>query len=53
LGELFLLVFVFACLDKPKKEHFVVALTNAKTKKIMMGLLTDAPTPIAIVTSKG
>jgi hypothetical protein len=41
--------FAFACLEKTRKEHFVVAVTNAKMKKSLLGLLNQMPMPIAIV----
>ena len=41
LSVLALLAFLFACNEKTRKESWVVSHTNAKTKKILMGLLNQ------------
>ena len=41
--------FLFACQEKPRKEQFVVKMTNAKTKKILIGLMNQNPDPVAVV----
>jgi len=41
--------FLFAAQEKPRKEQFVVKMTNAKTKKILIGLMNQNPDPVAVV----
>jgi hypothetical protein len=52
LGVLGFLIFLFACQEKSRKESWVISHTNAKTKKILMGLLNQQPSPICIVTAQ-
>jgi hypothetical protein len=33
--------FAFSCIEKVRKESYVVSNTNAKTKKILLGLLNQ------------
>jgi hypothetical protein len=44
--------FFFACNEKVRKESWVISHTNSKTKKILMGLMNQQPSPICIVTAQ-
>lgn len=43
--------FLFACQEKARKEQYVISLTNSKTKKILIGLLNQNQSPIAVITA--
>ena len=46
------MAYLFLCNEKVRKEAWVISNTNAKTKKILMGLLNQQPSPICIVTGQ-
>ncbi|TNV87760.1 hypothetical protein FGO68_gene5455 [Halteria grandinella] len=48
---LFIYAFFFACIEKWRKEQFIIGHTNAKTKKMLFSLLNQTPSPIAIVST--
>ncbi len=52
LTVLGLMAYLFLCNEKVRKEAWVISHTNAKTKKILMGLLNQQPSPICIVTGQ-
>lgn len=39
LSVILIYSLVFACMEKIRKEQYVIGYTNAKTKKIFVGLL--------------
>ena len=41
VSVLAVLTYLFACNEKSRKESWVISHTNAKTKKILMGLLNQ------------
>jgi len=47
-----ILAFLFSCNEKVRKESWVISHTNSKTKKILMGLMNQQPSPICIVTAQ-
>lgn len=46
-------VMAFSLLEKVNKQKYVVATTNAKTKKLTLQLINQIPNPIALVNKKG
>ena len=52
LSVLAVMAYLFLCNEKVRKEAWVISYTNAKTKKILMGLLNQQPSPICIVTGQ-
>lgn len=52
LSVLAVMAYLFLCNEKVRKEAWVISHTNAKTKKILMGLLNQQPSPICIVTGQ-
>jgi hypothetical protein len=52
LSVLAVMAYLFLCNEKVCKEAWVISNTNAKTKKILMGLLNQQPSPICIVTGQ-
>jgi hypothetical protein len=53
LKTLVLFTFTFSLFEKVNKEKFVVGITNAKTKKILLSILNQSPYPIALVSKNG
>jgi hypothetical protein len=46
-------IMAFSLLEKVNKQKYVVATTNAKTKKLTLQLINQIPNPIALVSKKG
>ena len=52
LTAVFLLIIIFACFEKVRKELFIANLTNSKTKRQLMRMFNQS-VPSALVSSTG